>query len=109
MCDTADASAGVKPTLTVTPNAALLSFTSLADFQYSATASIGGGEAAVGPYGAESEPLLLVPPAFSQRDQPVDYAFRDFRAADGRQTYSAAAPSGTPATGMPPTSALRLP
>ena len=70
------------------------SFTGLADYQYAATAG-GGGEACIGPYGAESEPLLLVPPAFSQRDQPVDYAFRNFRAADGRPPDGAAGPGAS--------------
>ena len=77
----------------------MCSFAGFADYQYAATAE-GGGEACVGPYGAESEPLLLVPPAFSQREQPVDYAFRNFRAADARPPDGAAAPGASlPATG----------
>ena len=72
----------------------LYSFTGLADYQYVATAKA-GGEACVVPYGAESEPVLLVPSAFSQQDQPVDYAFRDFRASDGRQADGASALGGS--------------
>ena len=74
---------------------AICSFTGLADYQYAATARADVGEPSVGPYGAESEPLLLVPPAFSQHDQPIDYAFRDFHAGDGRQADGAGTPGGS--------------
>ena len=58
----------------------------MADYQYVAAGeamTAADAEESLGPYGTDSEPLLLVPPAFSQRDQPVDYAFRDFLAGDG--------------------------
>jgi hypothetical protein len=35
----------------------------------------------VGPYGPETEPLLVVPPSFSRVDLPLDYAFRGHHAA----------------------------
>lgn len=73
-------------------------FTGLADYQYVAAGeafAAADGEESIGPYGAESEPLLVVPPTFSQHDQPVDYAFRNFRAGgDGKPGDGAGAAAG---------------
>ena len=60
-------------------------FTGMADYQYlpqdpscSGTASC----TSAGPYGEETQPLLVVPPLFTKTDMPLDYAFKQFKASD---------------------------
>ena len=56
----------------------------MADYQYVAAGRNVSlvAEERVGPFGAEEEPMLLVPPTFSPHDHPLDYAFRNSRTTD---------------------------
>lgn len=60
-------------------------FTGMADYQYlPVDASVQGSASctSAGPYGEEILPLLCIPPLFTKSDVPLDYAFKQFKAAD---------------------------
>ena len=60
-------------------------FSGMADYQYLPLDPSASGTASCttsGPYGEETQPLLIVPPLFTKTDMPLDYAFKQFKASD---------------------------
>lgn len=60
-------------------------FSGMADYQYLPLDPSASGTAScttAGPYGEETQPLLIVPPLFTKTDMPLDYAFKQFKASD---------------------------